>query len=56
MKIKYAMQELIEKITNRRCKNCIYNYVVLCERTDKKGEKCRNSIFPYGYGRTQKGE
>lgn len=49
--MKVLIQCIIERILFRRCKKCIYCSGIFCMRDDKKGEKCRNDIFPYGFMR-----
>lgn len=48
MKLKSIVEIAIEKVTNRNCEKCAYNKGI-CTRNDKKGEKCRECIFPCGY-------
>ena len=49
MKIKNILEIIIEKITFRNCNKCKYNNMIICTRNDKKGNDCRNSIFPCGF-------
>ena len=51
MNIKYHLQKIIEKITNKTCNNCIYHSGCLCDREDEKGLKCRTGVFPVGFVR-----
>lgn len=49
VKIKIKISSLIESITNKKCENCKYNYLIFCKRVDKKGIKCREKLYPYGF-------
>ena len=52
MKFRYKIGKAVEILTGRRCEKCKHNQGIFCEHPDwRKGEKCRNGIFPVGYER-----
>ena len=50
MSIKCLLQNVVERITGKRCERCKYNNGILCNHPNVEiSEKCRNRIFPYGF-------
>lgn len=46
---------IVDACLGVNCLTCKYNKTVYCERTDRKGIKCQESIFPVGYERKLNG-
>lgn len=49
LKVKIKISSLIETITHKKCEDCKYNSLIFCKRLDKKGIKCREKLYPYGF-------
>lgn len=53
MTLKDRIGVLVEKITNKECKNCKYNKGIIC--ISPKRDLCISSIFPKGFEPKEKG-
>lgn len=53
MTLKGRIETIIEKLTNKECKNCKHNRGIFC--TSPKRDLCISSIFPKGYEPKEKG-